>query len=58
MMKEFDKCNFCVGQYSDDACDWCEERMNYDPDPEKIIQKARERNLSVSDVIALIEYTE
>lgn len=57
MTDEFDKCNFCQERHTFDGCDRCEDKLRYKPDPEKIIEKAKERNLSVSDVIALIEYT-
>lgn len=56
-MNEFDKCNFCREKYTFDGCDWCENKNRYKPDPEKILEKAKERGISCSDVIALIKYT-
>lgn len=53
---EFDRCNFCKDRYSDDICDWCTYHQRFRPDPELVIEKAKERELSVSDVIALIEF--
>lgn len=55
MKPEFDKCNFCKDSIRDDICDWCYGHGNFRPDPDLIIAKAKEREISVSDVIALIE---
>lgn len=56
MGNEYDKCKFCV----DYSCGWCRddvECINYErfsPDYQRIIYKAREENMSVCDVIALM----
>ena len=58
-MNEFDKCKFCnfydeyegcEGKYEKEEC-FC---FHFDPDHEKIIGKARERHLSISDVVTLM----
>ena len=57
-MNEFDKCYFCRKYDSFDGCtdDFCcrATREYYEPSKERIIEKAKENGISVSDVIALI----
>lgn len=54
-MNEWCKCNFC-GNQSWDACDWCSNYSEYKPCSTYIIQTAKDENISVADVIKLIEY--
>lgn len=54
-MNEWRKCNFC-GNQSWDACDWCSNYSEYKPCSTYIIQAAKDENISVTDVIKLIEY--
>lgn len=56
-MNEWCKCNFCNPTWGvDNSCNWCSTYSNYTPDADKIIDVAKEKNISVSDVIKLIEY--
>ena len=54
-MNEYCKCNFCCNS-AWDACDFCSEYDGYIPSQEKLIEKSKSENISVNDVIALIEY--
>jgi len=56
MMDEFDKCRFCRSYDNFDGCadDYCVSKEHFEPHKERIIEKAKEMNVSVSDVIALI----
>lgn len=58
-MHEFDKCHFCA-QY-DAAEDWCEDifcekprHTSYILDVNKVLAKANELNISVTDVLNLM----
>ena len=57
MMDEFDKCRFCKNYDSFDGCVNfypCNDMHNYFvPNKDRIIEKAREKGITVSDVIAL-----
>ena len=57
-MDEFDKCRFCRKYDNFDGCtdDFCckPTRDYYEPRKDLIIEKAKEKGISVSDVIALI----
>lgn len=57
-MDEFDKCRFCKKYDDFDGCtdDFCcrVTREWFEPSKERIIEKAKEKEISVSDVIALI----
>ena len=57
MMDEYDKCRFCKCYDNYDGCvSWnCYEKSDYRPDKQRIIEKAKEKGLSISDVIVLIE---
>lgn len=54
-MSDWCKCNFCRNA-AYDACDWCSLYDGYKPDPDALIEVSKRENISVSDVIALIEY--
>lgn len=54
-MNEWCKCNFCTNPCWD-SCDWCSNYSAYKPDANDIVEKAKEKGMSVKDVIALIEY--
>lgn len=57
MMDEYNKCRFCRSYDNDEGCmDWfCSNKDSYKPNKKRIIEKAKEENMSVSDVIALIK---
>lgn len=54
-MHEFDKCNFCISR-NDGICrdEFCSYRSDYSADVTKILNKADELNISVTDVLNLI----
>lgn len=57
-MTEWNACNFCIDNDSFEGCQWgCENHEDYRPDPNKLIAKAKEKGITVSDVIALIKET-
>lgn len=52
---EFEKCRFCTHHNSFEGCGHpCDDYDGFKPDNERIIRKAKERGLSVTDVAALI----
>ena len=57
-MKEFDKCNFCesYGEIYENECTnpccWC--HSGYRVDANKVLKKAEELEISVTDVLNLI----
>ena len=56
-MHEFDKCHFCISY--DPSDDWCRDPIcdnhtHYILDVNKILKKADERGISVTDVLNLI----
>ena len=53
---EFSKCNFCREYYDEfDTCKWrCLNHKNFEPNNDKIIQKAKVKGMSVTDVVTLI----
>ena len=56
MGNEYDKCKFCV-DYSWTGClddVTCVDYERFSPDYQRIISKAREEDISVCDVIALM----
>lgn len=62
MYNEFEKCNFCR-YYDDNFCTYysnlgchicCTNYSKFKPNNNKIIETAREKDLSVADLIALI----
>ena len=53
MIDEWDKCNFCKNY---DTYDGCEEwECNFKVWQEKVIETAKEKDISCSDVLVLIE---
>ena len=55
MRNEFNKCYFCKSYDDYDGCEWeCNNKEDFSPDHNRIIEKAKEKDISVQDVIALI----
>ena len=58
MLDEYDKCRFCKKYDSFDGCtdDFCASatKKYFEPNRERIIEKAKEKGISVADLIALI----
>lgn len=54
-MSKWNKCNFCENN-TWLGCDLCSHYDNYSPNSEAIIEKAKSFDISVMDVIKLIEY--
>lgn len=55
MYNEFDKCKFCKSYDDFDGCEWgCDNYKSFEPNHDRIIKKAKEKNISVQDVIALM----
>lgn len=58
MLNSWSKCNFCRNYDTFDGCENevdCEMYDCFRPDQNRIIQRAKDENISVSDVIALIK---
>ena len=54
-MDEYCKCRFCQSYDEYEGCMWgCENYGGYTPNKNKIIEAAKERGISVVDMIALI----
>ena len=53
---EFSKCKFCKSYDNYDGCRnyYCCDNDLFEPDKERIIEVAKEKEMSVADVIALI----
>ena len=55
MSNEFRKCNFCSYYDEYEGCEWgCNNHEGFKPDNDRIITKAKEKGISVADMIALI----
>ena len=56
MMDEYDKCRFCCSYDEYDGCTnwWCNNKDAFKPYKTRIIEKAKEKDISVADVIALM----
>ena len=58
-MKEFDKCNFCesYGEIYENVCHnpFCRNHGSYLVDINKVLKKADELKISVTDVLNLIK---
>ena len=55
MGNEYDKCYFCKSYDEYEGCEYgCENKTGFEPDHDRIIAKAKENNISVVDVIALM----
>lgn len=54
-MSEWNRCRFCVHYDEYEGCEWgCHSYEDYKPSADRIIAKAKEKGISVSDAIALI----
>lgn len=52
---EFEKCKFCTHYDSFEGCKYsCNNHEDFKPNNDRIIIKAKERGLSVADVVAII----
>lgn len=55
LRNEYDKCYFCKSYDEYEGCEYgCENNTGFEPDYDRIIEKAKEKNISVVDVIALM----
>ena len=55
-MHEFDRCRFCDSFVDGDCIDiYCEGHSDYVMDVKKIIAKADEMGVRISDIVALIK---
>ena len=55
MRNEYDKCYFCKSYDEYEGCEWgCEDKKGFEPNHDRIIAKAKEKDISVADIIALI----
>ena len=55
MRNEFDKCFFCKYYDEYEGCvDGCNNYEAFSPNHDRIIKKAKEKNISVQDVIVLM----
>ena len=58
MRNEFCKCYFCRSYDEYEGCEYgCKSQEGYTPDTDRLIRKSKEKDISVSDVIALINAT-
>lgn len=58
MRNEFCKCYFCRSYDEYEGCEYgCNSHEGYTPDTDRLIRKSKEKDISVSDVIALINAT-
>lgn len=59
MRDEYNKCNFCKYYDTfDGSTGWgCANYDSYEPDKDKLIEIAHQKEISVSDLIALINLT-
>lgn len=55
MYDEFNKCKFCIYHDEDDWCECaCYEHENFKPNKYKLISTAKEKGISITDLLALI----
>ena len=56
MLDEYDKCRFCKWYDNFDGCmAWaCDNKSGYEPNKDRIVEKSKEKGISVVDLIALI----
>ena len=58
MLNEYDKCRFCKKYDNFDGCtdDFCasDTKEYFEPNRDRIVKKAKEKKISVVDLIALI----
>ena len=56
MMSEYNKCRFCKWYDEYDGCEAiCRDWDEYEPNTNKLIEKAKAKGISVADVVALID---
>ena len=56
MLKEYCKCRFCKWYDNYEGCEAiCHDYDEYEPVTTKIIEKAKEEDISVADVLVLID---
>ena len=56
MRNEYDKCYFCKSYDEYEGCAYgCGNNTGFEPDHDRIIAKAKEKDISVADVIALMD---
>ena len=57
-MNEFSKCYFCKSYDEYVWCKYgCDNKTGYTPDTDRIIKKSKEKDITVEDVITLINVT-
>lgn len=55
-MSEYNKCRFCKWYDEYDGCEAiCCDWDEYEPNTNKLIEKAKAKGISVADVVALID---
>ena len=55
MMDEYCKCRFCKAYDEYEGCEWgCDNFEGYESNKNRLIEKAKEKGISVADLIALI----
>lgn len=55
MKNEFNKCYYCKNYDEFEGCECiCDNKEDFEPDHNRIIEKAKEKEISVTDVISLI----
>ena len=57
LIDEWDKCNFCKNYDDFEGCDdwYCDSRSNFELSQDKVIEKAKQKEISCADVIILME---
>lgn len=55
MYNEWNKCNFCKWNNDFECENICNGNDGFNPDGNKLIAKAKEKEITVADVIALID---
>lgn len=54
-MDEYCKCRFCKSYDEYEGCEWgCDNFEGYESNKNRLIEKAKEKGISVADLIALI----
>ena len=55
MMDEYCNCRFCKSYDEYEGCEWgCDNFEGYESNKNRLIEKAKEKGISVADLIALI----
>lgn len=57
MRNEWDKCNFCKIYDTYEGCDdlYCDNGSDFELSQDRVIEMAKQKDISCADVIALIE---